>query len=144
MKPDDFHYLATNLVNNGLFPAEFRTAVSRAYYAAFNLGVDLLDSMGFPLRGQFDVHAQVYRYFHNSGNPRLMEAARRLQELKTSRKHADYDLNRTDVEKKDVVRTLVMSAGRVIETLRDCCNGPARNDIKKAIQQWKQNPMKGK
>lgn len=46
MNPREFQQLASKLAN-GNSPAEFRTAISRGYYAAYNVGVEALEQMGF-------------------------------------------------------------------------------------------------
>ena len=48
MDPHDFHQLASQLANSP-HAAELRTAIGRAYYATYHVGVALLDAMGFRL-----------------------------------------------------------------------------------------------
>ena len=47
MKPKEFQDLALRLAEHGLFPSDFRTAISRSYYAVYNFGISLLKEMGF-------------------------------------------------------------------------------------------------
>lgn len=46
MNPRDFHRLAARLMTD-FSPAAARTAISRAYYASYNVAVETLTEMGF-------------------------------------------------------------------------------------------------
>ena len=108
MNPKEFQYLASGLVEkNGAFPSEYRTAISRSYYAVYNIGISLLNEMGFTIPKRIDAHVLMRRHFNNSGNIELIEAAEKINNLKTKRKHADYDLDRPDVEKKHNAKAIV-------------------------------------
>lgn len=50
MEPREFQILASELVSRNR-PADIRTAISRAYYAVFNVGVEVLKEFGFTIRG---------------------------------------------------------------------------------------------
>ena len=137
MNPKEFQYLASRLAEHGEFPSDFRTAISRSYYAVYNLGISLLNEMGFPVPKTIDAHVLMRRHFDNSGDIELIEAAEKIKNLKTKRKHADYDLDRHDVEKKQNAKTIVHSADRLIQAMDKCCNGSNRGQIIKSIQNWK-------
>lgn len=137
MDPQHFLYLAQRLVGHGAHPVEFRSAISRAYYAAFHSGLKLLREMGFSISDNATAHEEVYRHFNNSGDNELAKAATKLNDLRTTRNHADYDLNRTDVEKKENAKMSVHLADRLIETIERRCNSEKRSEIRVAIQAWK-------
>lgn len=138
MNPKEFQYLASGLVEkNGAFPSEFRTAISRSYYAVYNLGINLLKEMGFSIPKKSEAHEEMRRHFNNSGDIELIEAAEKIKDLKTKRKHADYDLDRPDVEKKQNAKAIVHSAARLVKTMEKQCTGENRSQIIKSIQDWR-------
>ena len=138
MNPKEFQYLASGLVEkNGAFPSEYRTAISRSYYAVYNLGINLLKEMGFPIPKNSEAHKQVYYHFNNSGDSKLIEVATKIDDLRTQRNHADYHLDRNDVEKKHNAKIHVHSADRLIKTMEKQCTGENRSQIIKSIKNWR-------
>jgi len=137
MDPKQFQYLASRLAEYGTHPVEFRTAISRAYYAAFHSGLNLLKGMGFHIVKNEYAHNEVYKHFNNSGDKDLEIAASKINNLRTKRNHADYHLERTDVEFQKNAKTWVHSAERLIENMDRSCNGKNRTQIIKAIRNWK-------
>ena len=137
MEPRQFLYLAQKLAEHGAYPAEFRSAISRAYYAAFHFGLILLKEMGFSIVQNAFAHEKVYQHLNNSGDDQLSKAASKMNDLRTRRNHADYELNRSDVEEKKNARMLVQEAARLIETIEKRCHNENRSEIIAAIQEWK-------
>ncbi len=137
MEPRHFLYLAQRLAEHGAYPVEFRSAISRAYYAAFHVGLILLRQMGFSIVQNASAHEEVYKHLNNSGDDELAKAASKMNDLRTKRIHADYELNRFDVEKQKNARMLVQQAARLIETIEKRCNGEKRSQIIEAIQDWR-------
>ncbi|SPD71992.1 hypothetical protein PITCH_A1150027 [uncultured Desulfobacterium sp.] len=137
MEPRQFQFLASRLAENGAYPAEFRTAISRSYYAVFHFGLDLLDSLGFSIPQNPNAHEAVYRHLNNSGDADLVKVAVKLGDLRTKRIQADYRLNMSDVESKENAKMFVHSAESIIETMKKCCQGKDRNQIIRNIKDWK-------
>ncbi|MCK4823531.1 hypothetical protein KA005_47710 [bacterium] len=137
MNPREFHSLALRLVEQGNFPSECRTAISRAYYAVYNVGVELLKSMNFDINEGPGGHGDVRHHLNNSGDNDLMRVASQLADLQAKRQHADYYLNRVDVENKDTAKAVVYQAKKMIESLDLNCNGENRDLIVKSIRAWK-------
>ena len=135
MDPREFHRLASQLVG-GTTPAEFRTAISRAYYAVYNVAVQILEEMGFRINRGPAGHGEVQNRLGNSGETEVMKIGSQLTDLHSRRIHADYRLDRTDVENEKTVRTLVEQAGRMIRTLDGCRSSPRRAQIIAAIRDW--------
>ena len=69
-----------------------RTAVSRAYYAAFHRTRDFLTLLGFRTRQSDQAHAGLYRRLSCTHREELDEAARSLMNLRGLRNSADYEL----------------------------------------------------
>jgi len=137
MEPRQFLYLAERLAEHGAYPVEFRSAISRAYYAAFHFGLILLREMGFSIVRNASAHEEVYEHLNNGGDDELAKAASKINDLRTRRIHADYELNRADVEEKKNARMLVHQAARLIETIEKRCHSENRRKIIVAIQEWK-------
>ena len=137
MDPRQFQYLASRLAEHGAYPVEFRTAISRAYYAVFHVGLNLLKEMGFDIFQNAYSHEEVYRHFNNSCDKNLVKAAVKINDLRTRRLHADYELDRTSIEEKKNAKMLVQLSERLIETIEKCCNGENREKIIESIQDWK-------
>lgn len=81
--------------------AKLRTAISRAYYAAYISARNHLqdkDKVSIPYQ---DAHQYVINYFLNSSDGTYREIGWRLKRLRRLRNKGDYDNNFTDL----VVRT---------------------------------------
>jgi len=139
MKPRDFHYLALRLAEHGRFPADFRTAISRAYFAVFNLGVELLEDMGFSIPQNARGHNDLYLHFAHSGDADIKNMANQLNNLRTKRNHADYRLAWPDLDRQETAKLYAHNAGRIIDTLNSICSGKRRDQMIQSIQAWKQN-----
>lgn len=135
MDPREFHRLAFQLVG-GTSPAEFRTAISRAYYATYNVAVEVLESMGFRISKGPGGHGEVQNRLSNSGDSEAIRVGSQLADLHNRRIQADYRLDRTDVENVRTARALVEQARRMIQTLDECRSEPRRAQIVAAIEDW--------
>ena len=122
----------------GNTPAELQSAIGRAYYAAYNVGFETLREMGFHISRGPGGHGKVRHHLSNSGNTEFKSIASQLQALHTKRIHADYRMDRRDVETQKTARTLVEQANRLIQTLDRCASGPQRAEIIQAIRDGKQ------
>ena len=116
--------------------AEIRTAVSRAYYATHNVGTEILTRMGFEIQEGPGGHGDVWRRFSNSGDNELMRVGSQLRELHTRRIHADYRLERKEIEDQKTGQTLVEQAKRMIQILDGCSSEPRRTLVTRAIQEY--------
>ena len=141
MNPKEFQHLALRLAEHGAFPSEFRTAISRAYYAVYNIGINLLKELGFTIANNDQAHKQVYYHFNNSGDSELIEVATKIDDLRTQRNHADYHLERDDVEKKYNAKAHAYSADRLIKTMEKQCTGENRSQIIKSIEDWRKKTL---
>src|SRR5208337_4398264 len=91
MNGRDFLPLARNLA---ALPTEvaWRSALSRAYYAAFHVARDLLESMGFAVPKADAAHKHLAWRLGNCGAPQVEDAGRKLDILRGDRNSADYDM----------------------------------------------------
>src|SRR5947209_5019004 len=93
MRGRDFLPLAKSLAG-GTTEAEWRTAASRAYYAVFHAGRELLATLRFGVPHADRAHEYVYRRLNNCGNAGVENAAKIIHQLRRSRNEADYDFPR--------------------------------------------------
>jgi uncharacterized protein (UPF0332 family) len=92
MSPRDFLDLAAALIT-GAHEAEWRSAVSRGYYAVFHVARTLLRQCGFMVPKGDQAHAYLWLRLSNSGHPDVDQAGQELRELRKMRNEADYDLD---------------------------------------------------
>ena len=98
MDPRDFVQIARDILGNNV-PANCRTAFNRSYYAAYHVGVELIEEAGVKIDRNAQGHNQVTKYFNNCGVNDLVVAQQKLVNLYSDRIKADYRLNHKSVEK---------------------------------------------
>ena len=96
--------------------ADWRSAVSRAYYAAFHVGRQLLLDCGFRLPRGEQSHAAMSLRLGNADYPEVVDAGRDLSELRSMRNVADYDLDMFFHHTR--ANALVIIAGKIVEVLQ--------------------------
>lgn len=75
--------------------AHWRSAVSRAYYAAFHEARKLLRQLGFVAPKGEQAHAYLWLRLSNCGHSDLAHAGAELNDLRSQRNWADYDLDQS-------------------------------------------------
>jgi uncharacterized protein (UPF0332 family) len=98
MSPRDPLDVAAALIT-GIHEAEWRSAVSRAYYAVFHAARDLLRQCGFAVPNGDQAHGYLWLRLANAGHPDVKQAGVDVQELRKGRNRADYDLDLTIAHK---------------------------------------------
>jgi uncharacterized protein (UPF0332 family) len=93
MDPHQFLDVADDL-SRGLREAEWRSAVSRAYYAAFHVARSLFEACGFRVPIADQAHSYLWLRLSNSGHPDVDEIGANFAHLRRVRNWADYDLHR--------------------------------------------------
>ena len=136
MDPRDFHALAVRLAS-GRGSAERRTSIGRSYYAAFNVAMEMLRSMGFRIGRAAAAHGEVRLCLSNSGDAEVVLVASELGKLHTWRIRADYDLDRADVETGGTVDAMAKLAGELIRSLDASFSGPNRPQVQSVIAAWR-------
>ena len=135
MDPREFQELASKLAR-GSGAAELRTAVSRAYYAVYNLSTQLLTAMDFPPGEGPGGHGQVVKLLSNSGDLEVINFGSQLGTLHGKRIRADYRLDKMDVENPKTVQALVKQAAQMISICDSCSAEPRHSQVKKGIQAY--------
>jgi len=116
MDPREFHNLAVSLHSNGT-PAALRSAISRAYYAAYLVAVEGLKKKRYAFNNDAKDHQRVISYLNSMSDVQMKRTASSLHHLRAKRNDADYKLATTAVENPKTVQALVQIADNVIKTL---------------------------
>lgn len=118
MDPRKFLDLCKELAK-GNRPCEFRTAISRAYYAAYHVSWYLVvNRMKFVIN-QTEGHKEVRRHLRWSDDSNVASIGCLLGELESARIKADYYLNNHEVEDKLTVQFNIIRATKIINALDD-------------------------
>lgn len=112
----DFLHLAVRL-SGGATEAEWRLAVSRAYYGAFHLARDFVESCGVTLPKTAEAHDKLPWCLAHSGNLQLPPLAGRLNSLRAARDVADYDLTSSEFSKRGSVLVAIQRAQQIVDGL---------------------------
>lgn len=110
-------------LSTGLREADWHSAISRAYYAAFHKGRRLLLHNGFDAPRGEKAHAYVWLRLYNSQHTDVRSCGQKLNELRRIRNEADYDLHIpvSQIEGFDAVRV----ATDIVQLLHHLATEPA-------------------
>jgi uncharacterized protein (UPF0332 family) len=135
----DFLAVASNLAA-GDEEAEWRSAVSRAYYAVFHVACELLRAQGFQVPRADRAHAYLWRRLSNCGDASISNAGRSLNELRGRRNEADYDSHRPvlRVDAENAVRL----AEELVESLDAMLDADHRDRMVETIKAYERAILK--
>ncbi len=92
MEAKTFFTFSQKLVQMREEPA-LRSAVSRAYYAAYHCSIGLVRELGFSFEKGAPAHEKIYQYLRNTEVQDAIAAANDLKLLRKRRNEADYELD---------------------------------------------------
>jgi len=133
MNARDFLRLAQDLLSQPT-EAAWRSAVSRAYYAAFHVAREPFDVLGFVVPKAERAHAYLWLRLSNCADADVQLAGRELNDLRGDRNQADYDFKRPLPQA--VAAGQVRAAEKVIEALDTSSLEPKRAVIVEAIKTY--------
>jgi uncharacterized protein (UPF0332 family) len=137
--PEDFLALAELEIQNTT-EAEWRTAVSRAYYAAFHKARKLFLALGFgPPKGD-QAHAYVWLRLLNCGNQQVQLAGSNLNSLRRYRNQADYDVDQNLSQAN--ARMQVLEARQIIQILTAAATDPVRTQIMDTMKIYERDVLR--
>ncbi len=119
--------------------AEWRSASSRAYYAAFHVARRLLISLGFSEPKADRAHAYLWLRLANAGHPDVELAGNRLNHFRGDRNSADYDENR--VVGQPLAARHVLTAEWIIQVLDAAVVDPIRTQITDAMKVYERDVL---
>jgi uncharacterized protein (UPF0332 family) len=121
--------------------ADWRSAVSRAYYGIFHLARLLLAQCRFTVPRADQAHAYVWLRLSNAGHPDAIRVGSELKVLRGERNWADYELNRAWSQK--VANSRVSLARSLADLLDQILASPAvLTQITDAIKNYEQKILK--
>jgi uncharacterized protein (UPF0332 family) len=128
MDPRDFHQVAIDIVvrRPPTGPAAYRSAISRAYYAAMNVAANVLSGIGHSPGKMDGKHKRIVIYLQQSGDPQLMNAGGIIDDLRRKRNTADYDMGSSSIEELSSARFAVETAREAIDFLDQFAADPTR------------------
>lgn len=138
MKGRDFLRVASVLVA-GATEEEWRTAVSRAYYAAFHVARLLLLDSGFRVPQADRAHAYLWLRLSNCGDAVVAGAGADLTSLRRQRNWADYDVDRPYNQATAV--TQVQVARDVIQVFDAARKEPTRTQVIETMKVYERDVL---
>lgn len=130
----EFLEVAKSLIN-GNKEAEYRSAVSRAYYGAYNFAVQLLESWGFHVEKGTGGHGKTRYRFSQCGVSDLKDAASKLADLHSRRIDADY-LKKENVGKQKTASLYVNLGEEIVKTFELCIHDPTKTKVIEGIREY--------
>ena len=132
MDPLDFLKVSDKLKNSAQ-EALRRTAVSRAYYSVYHCIRDYLVANRIISTKYHLAHEKLVTYLKYSGIEKVKELSQRVDELKTDRQEADYNMNSTRFNEKTCI-LLFCKAKDAIQEFQNCKGHPLIEGINKYKQ----------
>jgi uncharacterized protein (UPF0332 family) len=123
----------------GTTEAEWRSAVSRAYYAAFHFARSLLIDLGFRAPPGERAHAYIWLRLANAGAADVRIAGNRLNALRGRRNRADYDAHPSWIQ--PMAANEVKSAEDIIQALDAAAVDPIRTQITDAMKVYERDVL---
>jgi uncharacterized protein (UPF0332 family) len=120
--------------------AEWRSAVSRAYYAAFHVARSLLSDLRFVVPRADRAHQYLVFRLCNSGEASVEQAGRNLETLRRLRNRADYD-DAPPVTKAQAGAAVQLSKD-IISVLDSAQSQPIRSQITNAMAVYERDVLK--
>jgi uncharacterized protein (UPF0332 family) len=139
MTGSDFLPLANRLAAASS-EAEWRTAISRAYYAAFHVARQLLEELGFRVPWADRAHAYLTMRLNNCGDAQIQHAASNLHSLRSLRNQADYDLQRPIRQSVALAQSQISQ--QIIQTLVLGRQQPVRTAITDAMRIYERDVLR--
>jgi uncharacterized protein (UPF0332 family) len=119
--------------------AAWRSAVSRAYYAAFHVARSLLEELGFTVPRADKAHDFLYVRLNNCGDPQVGPAGRQLKQLRDDRNQCDYNLRR--LIPQHFASSQIRVAELIIQTLDAARLEPTRTQITDAMKIYERDVL---
>jgi uncharacterized protein (UPF0332 family) len=135
----DFLALATRLAA-GATEADWRTAVSRAYYAAFHVARRVFADLNFTVPRADRAHQYLVFRLSNCGESAVEQSGRDLETLRRLRNRADYD--ETPALPQPQAAAAVQLAGGILHVLDAARQEPARTRIRDGMIAYERDVLR--
>jgi len=131
MDPLQFLDLARELARPQLPEASYRSAISRAYYAAHNFLADRVEKLGYKLPKAAAKHEKLCVLLKYCNEKPAMDAGSALDDLRSERNAADYDMDRLGFD-ANKAQFLISKAAKAIDDFKKA--NPLK--VKQGIQDY--------
>jgi uncharacterized protein (UPF0332 family) len=118
---------------------DWRTATSRAYYAAFHIASIFMTKLGFAVPNAERAHAYLWLRLQNCGDATVQRAGIFLNDLRRQRTRADYDLRHAFTQAR--TRAAIQDASILIQVL-DSVVEPTRTQVMNAMKDYERVVLK--
>jgi len=135
MNPRDFLQIAKDLLKIDE-PAKCRTAFNRSYYAAYNVGVYLLEEAGIRISKSYSGHHELNDRLGNCGIKMLEEAQSKLANLGSQRIKADYRMNDSRVEKINNAQKVIKTSENIIQVFDSYASNSGKKKIEEGVKKY--------
>ncbi len=142
MDPERFLELARILKGGPGTPENYRTAISRAYYAAFHVGVTALKAIGIRASDGPGGHGEVVSCLGACGDSDLQEASMRLKILHGRRRQADYKLSDLNVETRQEADLACLDSKEIIDQINNLQSKGSRGAAISEMRQFARDILK--
>ena len=137
MQPNEFLTVALDLARGSSSAAAKRTAVSRAYYASYHIGANVIKTLGGRVGGGSSAHGKVFGSLCGCGVTEVEKLGEKIKSLHGWRRKADYLLKDEKVEKDSNVERRLRDATEIINNLEKICLSSSQKDqIKEGILKY--------
>ncbi len=120
--------------------AHNRTALSRGYYAVYNVACDMFSALGFDIERGYAGHEAIQSRLRQSGVDPLIHVGAQLYRLQAVRVRADYWMHDPFPERRATVARWLARAEQMIGALDTVMAQPAvRERVRRAVQTWEQS-----
>jgi hypothetical protein len=128
LDPVEFYQFGLKIIGGSPAPgaAACRSATSRAYFAALNRADQSLARLGASCGKGPQKHGLAVRLHYATDDQDLQTASTTLDDLKSLRNKADYDMNDTSTETVVNAKKALQFAKEVMDDLQAVENDPAR------------------
>jgi hypothetical protein len=141
MNPFLFYLLAERLANDAAGgPAEFRSAISRAYYAVFHRTREFLTELGIRSPAGPASHGKIPMALQALTDRDVKQAGKDLDALKGKRNRADYALTDAAFNQRATAQRIVAEAFQILGAIAACLGDAARKVQAEAeLKSWAQS-----
>ena len=129
----DFLDTANRLIA-GATEGDWRSAISRSYYAIFHYFREWLLLAGVDVGNGPQAHHNLYAAFLHCGVPAVASIARRIDDLRTARNRADYDIARAMPRTR--AAPFVVEASSVVAAFHVIISGGTTATIAYGVKQY--------
>ena len=138
MDPREFLTLARQL-SLATTESAWRSAISRAYYAAFHVARQLLEDLGFTVPHGDRAHGYLWLRLSNCSEAAVEQAGRDLNDLRRQRNSADYDLARP--VRSGIAQIHEQLATQIIRVFESAALEPTRTQITDAMKIYERDVL---